>query len=298
MDLSNSTLPRTQATSGVKSPLAAPGNTIDDRQAQPLHTGEGPAKWWTLSWPVYTLILLLLPLPLILLRVVLIGTEGPALPWLLNIPQPAPTTTDVAGALAPLLAVSVAIERLLETVFNWYEQSVSATAKVIKQADTAVGWAQVEYRRAYMAVEAAVFSSPLDSSTDLLNQAEARLAAAEQRLNSWITGSEYVAFKTAICIAVGLLVGLAVAILGDLKMLHMVGLPVARLLDVLLTGLIIGMGPGPLHSLIGILQAGKDALAALAVTGKQGPVNIRDTLDNLRIAVVAAGDTAVSGSTK
>jgi hypothetical protein len=36
----------------------------------------------------------------------------------------------------------------------------------------------------------------------------------------------------------------------------------------IVTGLVIGSGPGPMHDLIGILQSGKDALGSLTELAK------------------------------
>ena len=74
----------------------------------------------------------------------------------------------------------------------------------------------------------------------------------------------YLAWKRAICIWVGLLVGLEVAVLADLGMMRAIGVPAPRLLDMLVTGFVIGAGPGPMHSVIGMIQGAKDALTGVA----------------------------------
>ncbi len=80
---------------------------------------------------------------------------------------------------------------------------------------------------------------------------------------SWLfSATPYVVFLST------LLAGLMVAIMGDLGMFHTIGIPMPRLLDMLVTGLIIGAGPGPMHSVIGTLQSGKDAVTSLAALAK------------------------------
>jgi hypothetical protein len=194
-------------------------------------------------------------------------TEADGLGWLLTIPALPQEVGEFSVVLAPLVAVAIAIERLLETGFNWYEQSVKAVSEVVSQIRQPLDWIEEELRQAYDAAEAAAKNTGVaatPAALDALDRAEERLAKAEQRLLGWVKAPEYVAWKRAITIWVGLLVGLVVAVLADLGMLHTIGMPAPRLLDMLLTGLVIGAGPGPLHSIIGMLQGGKDALDKVA----------------------------------
>ena len=63
-------------------------------------------------------------------------------------------------------------------------------------------------------------------------------------------------------------------------MLHLISIPVPRILDMLITGLVIGAGPGPMHSIIGALQNGKDAVGNLSDLAKSKA--IKDTMDSLK----------------
>jgi hypothetical protein len=196
--------------------------------------------------------------------------------WLFYIPPLPKVVGDVSMLLGPLVAISVAIERLLETVFDTYEQSVRAAADVLSAPVDTLDWIGREYKDAYEAAADAaktvgVGAAPADM--EKLNQAEQRLAQAEARLRSWTGSPEYVAWKRALSIWAGLLVGLIVSVFGDLGMLHTIGIPFPRLLDMLVTGLVIGAGPGPMHSLIGILQNGKDALGNLSDLAKGKVIN-------------------------
>ena len=194
-------------------------------------------------------------------------SEKNSLLWLFVMPSaPAQIVGDFALLFAPLLAIAIAIERLLETVFDWYEQSIRAVSEVVASLRQPVDWIENELKEAYQAAEEAAGKTGVQASKaslKALELAEERLSKAEKRLLSWTRAPEYVAWKRALSIWVGLLVGLEVAVLGDLGMLRTIGLPVPRLLDMLATGLVIGAGPGPMHSLIGILQSGKDALQKL-----------------------------------
>jgi len=193
--------------------------------------------------------------------------EESRLLWLITIPSLPKEVGEISSVLAPLLAVAVAIERLLETVFDWYEQSVIAVSDIVGKVREPVDWIQKELLKAYSAAKDAAEKTSVtadEASLKALDMAEQRLAKAEKRLLGWVKAPEYVAWKRALSIWVGLLVGLEVAVLGDLGMLHTIGVPAPRILDMLATGLVIGAGPGPMHSIIGMLQGGKDALEKLA----------------------------------
>ena len=197
--------------------------------------------------------------------------EDGGLLWLFYIPDLPETVGDLATVLGPLLAVSIAIERLLETAFDSFEQSSRAVADVLSAPKETLDWIGNEYQEAYEAAKQAAEATGVDVSPDSLTkleEAEKRLAKAEERVRSWTKSPEYLAWKRAISIWVGLLVGLVVAVVGDLGMLHTISIPAPRLLDMFVTGLVIGAGPGPMHSIIGILQSGKDAVNNLAELAK------------------------------
>ncbi len=173
---------------------------------------------------------------------------------------------DFYTVLAPLLAISVAIERLLETAFNWIEQSSLAVADILVAPRETLGWIEREYQEAYKATEEAaeILGADMTPETlELLNMTENRLAKAEERLRGWVNAPEYLATKRALSIWFGLLAGLVISVVGDLGMFRYIGVSAPRLVDMVVTGLVIGSGPGPMHDLIGILQSGKDALGSL-----------------------------------
>jgi uncharacterized integral membrane protein len=202
--------------------------------------------------------------------------EQGGLAWLLVIPELPKTVGDLSVLLGPLVAISVAIERLLETIFDSYEQSVRTAADVLAAPVETLDWIAREYQEAYESAGKAAESIGVDATPETLgalDKAEQRLAKAEDRLRSWTDSPEYIAWKRALSIWAGLMVGLVVSVLGDLGMLHTIGIPMPRLLDMLVTGLVVGAGPGPMHALIGILQNGKDALGNLADLAKGKAIN-------------------------
>lgn len=274
--LSSSSSPRVTQQMGARAAAAATAAVAPAAPGAPktlaaptaLATPAARKKWWegmklSLGWALA--LMLALAVATALVRAM---SGGHGLGWLLQIPEAAKVAGDYATILAPLLAVSVAIERLLETAFNWYEQSVQTVADVLAGPRTGLDWVRKELQDAYDAAQAVANSigATVASSQalEVMNAAEARLAKAEQRLSGWTKAPEYVAFKRALSIGIGLFVGLEVAVSGDLGMLHLIGFPVPRFMDMVVTGLVIGAGPGPMHSLIGILQGGKDSLQKLA----------------------------------
>ena len=192
--------------------------------------------------------------------------------WLFEVPPLIPRAAgDFATILTSLLAISVAIERLLETAFNWFEQTSLAVADVLVAPKETLDWIGREYQDAYQATDQAADTIGVEmtpESLQLLDMAEDRLAKAEERLRGWVNAPEYLAWKKALSIWFGLLAGLVISVLGDLGMLTMIQIPAPRLLDMIVTGLVIGSGPGPMHDLIGILQSGRDALGNLAELAK------------------------------
>ena len=76
------------------------------------------------------------------------------------------------------------------------------------------------------------------------------------------------------------MIGMIVAVIGDLGMLRYIGIASPRIIDMVMTGLIIGSGPGPMHDLIGILQGSRNAIGNLAELAKGKAV--REAADALK----------------
>lgn len=181
-------------------------------------------------------------------------------------------TDDLFLVLAPFLAIAVAIERFWEILFNWYESVALATARFFGVSSQTTRWMRQEVRSAEDAVAtlARAFSDtdPRDPDYARLSTAfhvaEARLVEAQTRIEETLKTPEYVAIKRAITLLGSLIIGLVVSSAGKLTLLNSAGFPAPIPVDVLLTGLLIGSGPGPLHHLIGTLQEVRNAVAGLA----------------------------------
>ncbi len=283
MSISSSSMPRTRKLykthekieqMEIRSRSLAPGEHAEE-QAQELKmaTKEKSRLQDRLTLPFLLGTLLVVSLVLAVARAF---PEQASVLWLFQVPELPQTVGDFATILAPLLAISVAIERLLETAFNWYEQTTIAVADILVAPRETLDWIQEEYQEAYETTQAAAETLRVETTPETLRVfeiAENRLAKAEERLSGWIKAPEYLAWKKALCIWFGLLTGLVVSILSDLGILHYVGVPAPRIIDMLVTGLVIGSGPGPMHDLIGILQSGRNALNNLGQLAKTQDVH-------------------------
>jgi hypothetical protein len=187
--------------------------------------------------------------------------------------------------LAPVLAAAAGVERTLETTFNIIENSwktlVAHLGKGLRWLNAAE--LEVDSARQWLAEVANRYNQELRSLeikdgmsvSDLSNQmqekisaanamldlAQTRLADAESNLSSVTTSDGYRSAKAAASIVLGLILGVIVATLGQLQMFAMLGIAtVPAPFDVFITGLVIGSGSYPVHSLVGILQQTKDTL--------------------------------------
>ena len=179
---------------------------------------------------------------------------------------------DLVVLLAPFVALAMAIERFWEAVFNYYESVAVATARLIGVGQQTATWMRGEAANAETAVSevAALLGTkkPGDPDYDRLSKAlavaETRLQDAQTRIANLPKTPEYVAAKRAITTLGSLALGLGVGIVGRLTLLNAAGFAVAAPIDYVITGLLIGSGPGPLHSFIGTLQELRNALAGVA----------------------------------
>ena len=187
--------------------------------------------------------------------------------------------------LAPVLAAAAGVERTLETTFNIIENSWKTLVAYLGKGLRWLNAAQLEVgeARQWLAEVADRYNQELHSLqiregmsvSDLSNQMQERISAAkamldlaqnrlsdaENNLSSVTTSDGYRSAKAAASIVVGLILGVIVATLGQLQMFAMLGIgTVPAPFDVFITGLVIGSGSYPVHSLVGILQQTKDTL--------------------------------------
>lgn len=186
--------------------------------------------------------------------------------------------------LAPVLAAAAAVERTLESAFNIIEGNwrtmiayLGRGLRWLKSAETEVKQARQfladiadKYNQEMRNIEigqlsASAITDEVQARIGIANRmmavAQQRLKDAEGNLSAVTSSDSYIRAKGAASIIVGLMLGVIVAGLSQLQMFAMLGIGgVPARIDVLITGLIIGSGSYPVHSLVGILQQSKDTL--------------------------------------
>jgi hypothetical protein len=173
---------------------------------------------------------------------------------------------DLAVTLAPLFGVALAIERLWETVFGMVEGLMIKSSRLI-------GWAAAEFDAASKAAETAAAEFRNDpTNAPKFAAAEQRLLEAEARLLAAPRGARYQAVKRAVTLVGSLILGIVAAFVAGLQMFQQSGFALPSPVDTFLTGLIIGAGPGPLHSVIGGLQELRNAFGGLADLARGGGI--------------------------
>ena len=182
-------------------------------------------------------------------------------------PAEAATSGDVALLLAPLVAAATAIERMIEMGFSWFESLVISASNFLNVGGTYVKWAREQVNKCRTAL--------LSAAEGDISTAEQALHDAEQRLKQWVESDPYVGIKQGLAVLFGIILGVIVAWVSKLQMFKLLGIDLVAMnnagsnaslaqflagVDITVTGLIIGTGSAPVHSLIGILQKSKDAI--------------------------------------
>jgi hypothetical protein len=179
-------------------------------------------------------------------------------------------TIDVAIILAPLLAAAAAVERLLEVIFDFIEtQAVVQIVALMAKTEKWIGNAEAMVKQARDdRVELNLNLGLTEKAAGQLQAIEAQVKRTEALLADVTTESPvYRQAKRLMTLYLSFLLGLLVASFGNLQVLHLLGIlkPEPAWLanvDVLLTGIVIATGSGPVHSVINILQQGQEALAS------------------------------------
>ena len=209
------------------------------------------------------------------------------------------TTGEVALLLAPLVAAATAIERFIEMVFDWYESLVLSASGFLGQGKGYIRWAKGQVRE----LRAAVLRNSSSDDPRALSQAEDALAAAEDRLIGFLKSPFYTSRKRVLSLVAGIVLGVIVAFTAKLRMLAMIAglfgggtgtgtssvlVEAGQGIDMVLTGLVIGTGSAPVHSLIGILQNTKDAVDKARALWAGNAVRVAVQADQLMAGALAA----------
>ena len=193
-------------------------------------------------------------------------------------------SANLTVVLAPVLAAAAAVERTLETIFNVLEGSWRTMVAYLGRGLRWLKSAEVEVKQArqFLADVADKYNAEMenieigsvsvseltiaaqmriDAVNKMMGVAQQRLKAAEENLGNATSSKNYINAKAAVSIVLGLMLGVIISALAQLQMFALLGVStVPARFDVLITGLVIGSGSYPVHSLVGILQQGKDTL--------------------------------------
>ena len=175
--------------------------------------------------------------------------------WAQGEGEPAGGSGEIAWLLAPLLAAATAIERIIEMIFNWYESFILNISRFPRQIKGYLGWARQEVAR----VQEELMKTQSDPVA--LRRIEDKLEEAQERLQEYIESPFYTSKKRTLSVVLGVVLGLIIAFTTRLQMFGLLGIDLRwGWIDMLVTGMIIGTGSAPVHSLIGLLQNTKDAV--------------------------------------
>jgi hypothetical protein len=176
---------------------------------------------------------------------------------------------EVAAKLAGLVAAATLVERIIEMIWDFVENKILTAKSLINNVGDYVGWASNQVHAA---------RKNLIASTDTAKRTslEQELRDAEKRVTDFLKSDTWVTQKKKISVPVSLGLGLIVAVLAQLRMFVLLDLLPANttgilyVTDIIVTGLVIGTGSAPVHSLIGVIQKTKDTLDAVRgmYTGK------------------------------
>ena len=197
---------------------------------------------------------------------------------------PLPVGANLTIVLAPVLAAAAAVERTLESTFNVLEGSWHTMVAYLGRGLRWLKNAEIEVQQARQFLDEAAdrynaelegihfgqvsvsaltdeIQARIEAANKLMLLAQNRLEKAESNLADLTSSESYISAKAAASIVVGLMLGVVIAAIGQLQMFAMLGIGlVPPQIDVLITGLVIGSGSYPVHSLVGILQQGKSTV--------------------------------------
>ena len=208
--------------------------------------------------------------------------------WIIKSPPGAEAAAIVGNnltiILAPVLAAATGVERSLETFFNIVENSFKTMVAYLGKGLRWLKNSEIEVQQArqWLADVSTRYADEMEMlqlhgqsirqvTSEMQNKmaeanammalAQQRLDTAEANLSDLVNSDGYRGVKAAASVVLGLMLGVIVAQVASLQMFALMGVAgVPVKFDVFITGLIIGSGSYPVHSLVGILQQGKDTL--------------------------------------
>jgi hypothetical protein len=159
-------------------------------------------------------------------------------------------------------------QKMFLTLGDEVNKAKAAVSRAMKAVEEAPEGAEHEKAKAELDKvknEAAARVSAFDTAEDALED-------AQDRLVQFLKEPYWVSRKQAIATLAAIVLGVAAAFVGRIRMFDLLNIDLAKGVtnaglaqflvgvDMAITGLVIGTGSGPVHSLIGILQSTKDTI--------------------------------------
>ena len=199
---------------------------------------------------------------------------------------------DIAVKLAPLLVGAALIERTLEFLFNWVERAMLDVthrlhqlslrmAGIVEPIDFEAMRADVQELMQVLSQKKVVEQSAIAGDPDSrdpddwsletlkvrLGQAQSKLAEAENVLQNMLKSKEYVSQKKMLVVWLGIGFGIFLALVAELRLFQAMGVAVDGwfegpfdVLDLILAGILMGLGTDWVHQLLQILTNGQNLL--------------------------------------
>lgn len=202
---------------------------------------------------------------------------------------------EVAARLMPLLVGASLIERTIEFLFNWVERAVLDTSHTLYglatrltglvQIDLRDAWKQTNKLTSALVRRGAAETPPAAGNANSVDpadwplaklqaqveQAQNTLAQAEKVLGAALKSPEYVARKKMMASVLSIVMGIMLALAASLRLFDPIGVKAPAdfegtfsEIDLLLAGILMGLGTDWVHQVIGVIIKGKGLLGRAA----------------------------------
>ena len=214
---------------------------------------------------------------------------------------------DIAVKLTPLLVGAALIERTLEFLFNWVERAILDASHTMHSLLARVaGLVEIDVRNAWQSVTqlSSALSAraanpmlalndpdspnpedwPLALLEERLEEARDLFEKAQQTIESALSSPLYVARKKVAAMVLSMAFGITLSLIGSIRLFQPLGVNVAswidapfRIFDMVLAGVLMGLGTDWVHQVIGLLVNGKGLLGRAATGSTMDPSRSRRT---------------------
>jgi hypothetical protein len=202
---------------------------------------------------------------------------------------------ETVTRLMPLLVGAALIERTIEFLFNWVERAVLDTSHTLYSlAARLTGLVQIDLRQAWTqmnrltsalvrreasgtapasgnAASADPADWPLVQLQAQVEQAQKTLAQANKMIGTALKSPEYVARKKMMASVISIVMGILLALAASLRLFKPIGIvaptdfeDVFNELDLVLAGVLMGLGTDWVHQVISLVISGKGLLGRAA----------------------------------